>query len=201
MPKGRKKKRGIFAIEGEWESDLRGNLSFRPILDLVGKLTGAPYVHRDAATQEEFFYYLDKWTQARYATFPILYLGFHGEEESIIIGDGRSSERFILLEDLAERLEGRCKQRIFYFGSCATLEIDERKLQTFLRRTDALAICGYRNEVGMMKSAAFELLLLETLMSNSLQINGARAMKSSIERSERSLCKELGFRMVVRKPS
>lgn len=35
---GRKRLRGIFAIEGEWQSDLRGGLSFRPLLEIIRSL-------------------------------------------------------------------------------------------------------------------------------------------------------------------
>lgn len=50
--------RGIFAIEGEWFTDLRGGVSFKPLLDIIKVLHNSPYVHRDAATRQELFYYL-----------------------------------------------------------------------------------------------------------------------------------------------
>lgn len=73
------------------------------------------------------------------------------------------------------------------------MQIDERRLQTFLQRTGALAICGYRYHVEMLRSAAFELLLFNALLGNTLTLNGAKAMKRRIETEERTLCKELGF--------
>lgn len=197
--KKRKRQRGIFAIEGEWLSDLRGGLSFRPLLELMRSLNKSPFVHRDAATREELFYYLKKGTQARYARYPILYPGYHGEAESIIVGDGRESNCRVMLSALMEWLDGCCSKRIIYIGSCSTMQIDERRLQTFLQRTGALAICGYRYPVEMLRSAAFELLLFNALLGNTLTLNGAKAMKRRIETEERALCKELGFRMVVRR--
>lgn len=53
MKNGRRRQRGIFAIEGEWLSDLRGGLSFRPLLEIIRSLRRSPIVHRDAATREE----------------------------------------------------------------------------------------------------------------------------------------------------
>ena len=197
MPKRRQ--RGIFALEGEWHSDLRSCPSFRPILELISKVSRCPFVHRDAATREELYYYLDKWTQKRYERFAILYLGFHGKRESILIGDGGSRSCAICLNELADNLAGRCANRIIYIGSCQTMSSDSRKLNSFLRKTGALALCGYREEVDMLRSAAFELLLFDVLLRNSLTIHGARAMKKYIEREERHLCRDLGFRMVVRK--
>jgi hypothetical protein len=196
---GRKRQRGIFAIEGEWMSDLRGGLSFRPLLEIIRSLRRSPIVHRDAATREELFYYLRKWTQKRYARYSILYLGFHGQEESILIGDARERDCQVRLDELAEELEGKCEKKIIYFGSCSTVGIDERRLQTFLQRTRALAICGYRENVDMVRSAAFELLLLNTLLDNALTLTGATAMRRRILTEERHLVRELSFRMVVRK--
>lgn len=198
---GRKRQRGIFAIEGEWLSDLRGGLSFRPLLEIIRSLRRSPIVHRDAATREELFYYLRKWTQQRYARYSVLYLGFHGQEESILIGDARERDCQVRLDELAEELEGKCEKKIIYFGSCSTVGIDERRLQTFLQRTRALAVCGYRENVDMVRSAAFELLLLNTLLDNTLTLtlNGTSAMRRRILTEERHLVRELSFRMVVRK--
>lgn len=190
--------RGIFAVEGEWQLDLRMGFNFRPILDLMATLNHCPYVHRDAATREELFYYLDKWVQRRYEDYPILYLGFHGICESILIGDGRKGDCIVRMDDVMNRLEGKCKNRILFFGSCETMRIDQRRLKKFLKSTGALAICGYREKVDMLKSAAFELLLFNVLSKNTLTVQGARAMRRNIESNEKRLCQELGFRMLVR---
>ena len=77
--------------------------------------------------------------------------------------------------------------------------IDERRLQTFLQRTGALAVCGYRYPIDMIRSAAFELLLFNAMLDNALNLNGVKAMKRKIFSEEKSLVKELGFRMVIRK--
>jgi hypothetical protein len=127
-----------------------------------------------------------------------LYLGFHGEEETIRIGDGREIGCRIHLEDLIEQLEGRCDRRIIYLGSCSTMKTDGRRLQSFLRRTGALAICGYKDDVDMLRSAAFELLLFDILLENALNLNGVKAMRRKLQTEARSLVKELGFRMVIR---
>jgi len=197
----RKRLRGIFAIEGEWFSDLRGGVSFRPVLEVMRSLNRSPFVHRDAATREELFYYLKKWLQRRYSTYPILYLGFHGEQESIFIGDARETDCRVTLTELMDHLEGRCDKRIIYIGSCSTMQIDGRRLQTFLQRTRALAVCGYTENVDMLRSAAFEMLLFNALLGNTLTLQGANAMRRKIMSEERSLCKQLGFRMVVRRSS
>jgi hypothetical protein len=197
--KTRKRMRGIFAIEGEWFTDLRGGVSFKPLLDIIKVLHNSPYVHRDAATRQELFYYLQKWTQKRYSSYPILYLGFHGKAEKIQVGDGRGKDCHVTLDDLMEHLQGLCSGRIIYIGSCNTMQIDERRLQRFLLQTGALAICGYKFQIDMLRSAAFELLLFNAMLDQALNLNGVKAMKNRILREERALARELGFRMVVRK--
>lgn len=79
------------------------------------------------------------------------------------------------------------------------MQIDERRLQRFLQQTGALAICGYKIQIDMLRSAAFELLLFNALLDQALNLNGVKAMKNRILREERALARELGFRMVVRK--
>lgn len=100
-----------------------------------------------------------------------------------------------------EELAGKCDKKIIYFGSCSTVGVDERRLQNFLQKTRALAVCGYREDIEMVRSAAFELLLFNILLGNALTINGVRAMRRRILTEERHLVRELGFRMVVRKSS
>ena len=194
--------RGIFAIEGEWHPDLRNGISFKPIVELLSRIDSRiSFVHRDAATREELFYYLDKWTQKRYSRYPILYLGYHGVRECILIGDRRSANRELSLRELAARLEGRCTRRIIYLGSCETMKMDGRKLKAFLNQTGALAVCGYREQVNMLRSAAFELLLFHAMLQNTLTVQGVRATERTIQRDEAPLCRDLGFRMVVRSAS
>ena len=55
-------------------------------------------------------------------------------------------------------LEGACKKRIIHFGSCGTLDIHGNRVRSFLQRTGALAVCGYKSEVDWMLSAAFEII-------------------------------------------
>ena len=104
------------------------------------------YLHFDVGTREEFDFYLKKWGQAKVGdTYPILYLGFHGAPGEVTVGEGRHGS--ITLDDLAERLEGRCRGRVIHFGSCGTAAVHGRELTKFRARTEALAVCGYKEGV------------------------------------------------------
>jgi hypothetical protein len=126
------------------------------------------------------------------------HLGFHGDPGVIYLGDGRKRANTISLEDLEERLAGKCHRRIIHFGTCATLDVNGHRLNRFLRNTGALAVTGYREYVYWLSSAAFEILVFGAMQDNSLTRLGAKAMRNSILKESPYLARKLGFRMVVR---
>jgi hypothetical protein len=73
--------------------------------------------------------------------------------------------------------------------------MDKRKLKKILVKTEALAICGYRNDVDWMKSAAFELLVLNEMQQNSLTVQGMKAIRRRIVRQFPNLVK--GFEFIL----
>jgi hypothetical protein len=85
-----------------------------------------------------------------------------------------------------------------FFASCRTLQIDKRKLKKVLRKTGALAICGYRSDVDWMKSAAFELLVLNEMQRNSLTVQGVDAIRRRIAAEYPTMVKEFKFTMVTK---
>jgi len=142
-------------------------------------------------------YFLNKFTQAAYKNYPILYLACHGGEGWISISDRQTYS----LQDLSPFLRCRHKKPIIIIGSCSTLDIDKRYIKTFLQETGAIAVCGYKNDVDWMRSAAFELLLLSELQYNTFDGRGIKA----IERRYKELAKSfripnkennIDFRMV-----
>lgn len=192
--------KGIFCLEGDWWNDLNASATVRPILELAGSgwKGGIPFHHRDVATREEPYFYLAKWSQRGFATYPILYLAFHGSAGAIHLSDARRARSEVTLDELADHLEGKCDKRVVHFGSCETVSGDQRHLNRFLTRTRALAVTGYRAEADWMKSAAFEVLLLDALQHNALTRGGMKAVKRRVELELGKLAKEVGFRMVVR---
>ena len=157
--------KGIFCLEGLWDSDLKIHSTISPILELLRVKEKIDYIYKDVATEEEFEFYLNKWKQKKYKKYPILYLATHGEENSIFLGNRKYS-----LDRLSEYLTGSCKNRIIVFGSCSTMKVRKHTLKKFLQKTNALAICGYKIDVDWMVSTAFELLLLNTMQDNQLRL-------------------------------
>jgi hypothetical protein len=124
-------------------------------------------------------------------------LGFHGEPGILRVGEGRGRQREMTLEQLADLLDGKCKGKIIHFGSCSTLDVHGNTLKSFLRRTGALALFGYRGTTDWLDSAAFEVLLLGEIQRRWLTRPGMRAIERDVRKAAPGLTKRLGFRMMV----
>ena len=193
--------KGVFCLEGDWCNKIHKGSTVEPILALINKWDPyyVPYVHRDVATREELEHYLKKWTQQKLARYPILYLAFHGSANQIRVGDLRISKNTVTLDDVAAVLEGRCHRRIIYFASCATLKLDDNTIRAFLRKTNSLAVCGYRCTVDWLDASVFELIVFSAMQRNATTVAGAKAMRKRIREHAPHLARQLGFRMVIKK--
>ena len=183
--------KGIFCIEGLWDPDLRVGSSVEPLLDLLNLNALISYIHMDAATHEEFEFYVKKWMQKRYDGYPILYIASHGSQSGIKVGKDAYS-----VGALADLLAGKCANRIIVFSSCSTLRIAKRELRRFLEKTEALAVCGYRVDVDWLRSTAFELLLFSQIQKNEFSGRGAEAIDRAATEIARSF-KDLNFSIVT----
>ena len=195
MAKTKDQKKGIFCLEGHWWG-VTGKTSVEPLLRFLETHAHyrAPYRHYDVGTREELDFYLKKWRGASFNDFPILYLSFHGDAGELYVGEGR--DKSLSLEDLADRLDGACKGRVVHLGSCGTVGVHGHRLKRFCTRTGALAVCGFRNEVDWLKSAAFEMLVLGGLQGASfLRTNSMRKFDRDLKQSAPGLYKQLGFRI------
>jgi len=189
--------KGIFCLEGLWQTDLRKASTVQPILAFLQQNIGIPYIYRDCGTQEEFKFYLSKFSRARYRDYPILYLAFHGEPGKILI----SRKTSLSLADIGELLGNQCKGRLVIIGSCSVLDINKRILKAFLKSTGAFAVCGYRNDVDWVRSTAFELLLLTELQDNMFDGRGVKSIVAKCNALSRRFVdsdkhKDISFRIV-----
>jgi hypothetical protein len=191
------KHKGVFCLEGDWGTDLKGRTTVTPVLELLERshYPAIRSIRRDVATPGELEYYLDRWRLKKYDDYPILYLGFHGDPGTVFMRAGKKEP--VELEWLGERLEGACKGRIVHFGSCGTMAVHGNRLNRFMEQTKALAVCGYRVDVDWIQSAAFELVLLSALQFNTFTKVGLAAAERQVRRDAGSLAKLLKFRMVL----
>lgn len=196
----RRSHRGIFCLEGDWWNNLNRSSTVKPVLKLVCQVdSSVVFVHRDVGTIGELDHYLAKWCQRGRSHFPILYLAFHGRPGEIHVGDGRLRGSRLTLDQLADRLEGKCNGKLIHFGACSTLNVDERNIQRFLRRTGASGATGFRTDVDWLKSSAFEALLFEICFRGGFSVSGMRRIEREVSREVHGLARDLEFRIVPKK--
>ena len=193
--------KGIFCLEGDWWGKLHKGSSVEPILELLRQWDPyyVPYVRRDVATRAEFEYYLSRWAQKSMSAYPILYLAFHGESSELTIGDQRVAENRVTVAELGDLLEGKCHGRMVYFGSCNTLDLHGNSINAFLRKTRAVAVCGYRRDVDWLDATAFEITVMSAMQIHTMTRRGAGAMFRRITHRSPVFARQLRFHMVIRK--
>ena len=109
MAKRRDQKKGVFCLEtASWDPGIRGTASVEHVLRLLKATERVPFLHFDVGTREELDFYLKKWGGVSFKnSHPVLYLGFHGRPGEICLGERQ--ENSLSLEDIAERLEDKCR--------------------------------------------------------------------------------------------
>lgn len=200
MPRKVAQSKGVFCLETDQWYGQKNRASVEPALHLLEKYIDMPYQHRDVATEAEFKFFLDRYFQRGYKTHPILYLGFHGgrpvdgEDAFVEINDGTR----VSLARLEEWIQGQCRGRLIHFGACGVMDSHGNRLNRFLRSTGAVAVCGYREDVDWLESAAFEALALGQLQSAALTKPSIQKFHRELRQMAPGLCDRLGFRLVVK---
>ncbi len=192
--------KGVFCLECDWWGDARRQYSMEHLLDLLDQFTPphCRHIRYDVSTREEFFFLIRKWSQKRFASHPLLYLGFHGKQGELLLGSGGRAPR-VTLEEIGEALSGKCNGRVILFGSCETIRAAPWQRKKFLEATEALAVCGYRREIDWMTSAAMDLIVLAAMQEFTFTLNGISAIAERIRQRSRGLQRALGFRIYTRR--
>ena len=194
--------KGVFCLETNQWYGQKDRSSVEPILGLLERLKDyeVPYLHKRVATRPELKHLLGRYLQPTFKTHPLLYLAFHGYPGSTGQPSGlRLDNGDINMPDLADLMLGQCQNRVIYFGSCSTLDDHGKKLNSFLRKTGALAMCGYKEEVDWLESTAFDLLFLGKIQCETLRRRDSiRRFDELLRSTAPRLYDNLGFRMIVR---
>jgi len=156
-------KPGIYCIEGVPERS-EGEISARPMLEMLSQAHGFKFIHRIAVTRSEFFHHFKKWADRQDFNYPILYLWYHGYPEGISLNDDQEPHMTsIRFDDITNAQEYRLDDCIIHFGACSTLAEDDDRVRQFLKNTGLSAISGYKGEIEWIEGAAVELLYLNCL--------------------------------------
>lgn len=187
------KPKGVFCLEGYWYGDHRDRTSVSPILELVHRYRGVKYLHHKCCTVEEFEYSIKRWkTKSFHSQYPILYLGFHGVSNHILIGKSK-----LTLPELSEILGDSCEKTVIHFGSCSTLDIDRRHIKRFMAETKTIAIMGYKEDVDWLESTAFELKIMAALQRHPFDSKGIEKIYEELHTENRKAINELGYKMII----
>lgn len=177
----------VFCLEGDWENDLRKKSSISAALEFLRTNCNINYIHKNCGTKENLVYYLSRWKQKRYEAYSICYLAFHGYPETIKVG-----QETLALPELAELLNGSCVNKIIHFGSCNTLDTNERKVKKFLKTTQALCVCGFRTDIDFLESSVFDMLLMQKFQ----EYKNIQAVDRDLKKNYRKLISKLDFKLI-----
>lgn len=148
----------IFAIEGEWSTDYKSEITVLPGLQLLQQIEKIPFVHRTAATHRELFYHLER--SASYKSFDILYLAFHGEKGALWFPSEADGE--VSLEALAEEHGNAFKDKYILISACSVAKKEEDVI-AFKKATKAKGVAAYRKNIDFFESMLLDLACLRAI--------------------------------------
>ena len=177
----------VFCVEGDWSKDLKDEASVLAVLMFMKQNRDINYIHRHCGTRENLAYYLKQSQLKKYKDYSILYIAFHGKPNQILIG-----KEFVTLDELAEMLGPNCHNKIIHFGTCHTLNTDLRHIKRFLRKTNALCVCGFGKEIKFVEGCVFDILLIDMLQ----EFRNIDSVENLIKVHYYSFAQKLGFKLV-----
>ncbi len=177
--------KSIFAIEGEWSNSLKSGLTIKSSIHFLNEVYGIPYIFRKTNNQESLITYLRQC--ARYNSYGILMLSFHGSSKGLTIAKGQT----ISLDKLGEQCAGMFSDKIIHFSSCSIAR-SVGDLEKFKEITCARKVMGYRKDVDFLESTLFDIALLHNLH----HYDRLGYVPKNLEKKYRSLYSKLDFVMV-----
>ncbi|MCU0421455.1 MAG: hypothetical protein MUC81_01495 [Bacteroidia bacterium] len=187
MKFAKKYDKDIFCLEGDWSKDLKQQTSVQAVLLFLKQNRNINFIHRHCGTRENLAYYLKQVQLKKYSKYSIIYIAFHGKPNEILIGKDR-----VTLDELADMLGPNCNDKIIHFGTCHTLNTDLRNIKRFLRKTNALCVCGFGKEIPFVESSVFDILFIDMLQ----EFRNIATVSQKINDDYKSFAQKLSFKIV-----
>ncbi len=182
----------IYCIEGDWETDHRDQKSVRDALEFMKKVERIDYIYKQCHNKQDLNFLCKKSVGARYNSYSILYLAFHGSNDRLYIGERNN---YIDLDTLANDLNGLASDKIIHFGSCSILRVHKSKIDRFLKNTGALAVSGYKKDTDFVEGTFMDMLFF----SYCQMYKSIKSLKNKVEIEYSGLVRKLGFTIEFRK--
>lgn len=180
-------KKHIYCLEGDWTDNLTIPQTIKSALEFLEVNSGIKFIHKNCVTKEQLSHYLKRYRLKKYQKYSICYLAFHGDPNLIYLGKEK-----ITLDDLADIVEGDLTNKIVHFGSCSTLSINAKLIKRFIRKTNALSVCGYTSDVDFLPSSIFDMLFFEMCQ----EYKDMRCVDRDMKKYYGKLIRHLGFRFI-----
>ena len=206
----------IYCIEGHWEHAPCVNSLVEGMLSTNLANGGMPYTRRNCATLDEMHF----WLASEWAELPsgsVLYVASHGAPGRIKLSKSCDGFRpqvgaISTLPDSAlagERFADGC---LVHFGGCNVVDIRDEDLDGFMKRSGAVAVSGFTEEVGFLDYRDAGLSLegqffnsigpyadpecrLDLLSGNSRRARDRRQHLRNLEQRLQEAHPECGFRL------
>ncbi|MEX0995941.1 MAG: hypothetical protein WDZ45_02695 [Flavobacteriaceae bacterium] len=182
-------KNNIFAIEGEWNYNLKKRETIKSSLTLLEEVSDIKYIFRKVNSVDGLVGYLNESRKVAYQDYNILYLAFHGSRYDIEM----SKNNYISIEDLADDCSGCFKGKHIHFSSCA-VGSDLNRLKHFKEVTEAFSVSGYKKTIDFFESSVFDMVLLQKLTYYSNMGSLDNYLKTKFEH----LYDKLGFILIYK---
>ncbi len=176
----------VFCLECDWDKDLRNKSSILAALDFMQTNCFVKYIHRACGTKNNLFYYLNQWSLKKYKDYSICYLAFHGQPGYLQVG-----KEEVTLEEIAERLEGKCNDKIIHLGSCLVLDVDPDRIKEFITKTKALCVCGFQTEIDFLESSVLDMLVIDLLQ----EYKDVKKVERELKKNYGKILKRLNFKI------
>ena len=189
----------IYCIEGHWDFGKREvEPSVEPILQMLRTMGQWNYARRDCATIEEMNYFLEcEWSRCKQGS--ILYFASHGDPGQILL----SVDQPLGLDTLLTNAD--CANCLVHFGGCKVLEVEENRIREFVKRTGAMGVSGYTEDVGWLDTKwppalALELMLFSSISAEEIDLTDGRSARRLRPIAERLKKKfpECGFQLYTK---
>lgn len=180
------REKGIFCIEGSWEKDHRDKKSVIKVLEFLECIEDVKSITKQCHNPLTLKELLSDSMLTKYSKYAIIYLAFHGSPGEIFVGKRNQT---VTLDEIADIIGNKANGKIIHFGCCSTLDMDGWAIRRFLKKTNALAVSGYTEDIDFLQSTAFDLLYFQQCQ----RTYDIRVIKKNMRAYHNKLGKELGF--------